>query len=103
MLLAGPGKLDYVYPMCLVLNAGLSTRKTPIKTHNFGQLLDNTSVPGFFCKHFIYKLLNLFLTGEVELRYREYPGVLTRADRLVTVITAVLVSDQLQLLSEEFF
>lgn len=93
MLPAGPGKLDYVYPMCLVLNAELSTRKTYIKTHNFGQLLDSTSVPGFFCRHFIYKLLSLFLTGGVEFRCREYPGGLTRADRSVTVITEVLVSD----------
>lgn len=90
MLPAGPGKLDYVYPMCLVLNAELSTRKTHIRTHNFGQLFDSTSVPGFW-GHFICKLLSLFLTGEVELRCREYPGVLTAADRLVTV-TAVLVS-----------
>ena len=93
MLPAGPGKLDYVYSMCLVLNAELSTRKTHIKAYNFGQLLDSTSVPAFFCRHFIYKLLSLFLTREVELRCREYPGVLTRADRLVTVITVVLVSD----------
>lgn len=48
MLPAGPGKLDCVYLMCLVLNAELLTRQTHVKTHNFGKLLDSTSVPGFF-------------------------------------------------------
>lgn len=45
----GPGKPDYVYPVCLDLNTELSTRKTPIRTHNSDQLLDRTTVPVWFC------------------------------------------------------
>lgn len=47
MLPAGPNKLGCVYSMCPVLNAGVSTTKTHIKTYNFGQLLDNAGIPGF--------------------------------------------------------
>lgn len=36
-----------------------------MKTDNFGQLLD-TVVFLAVCKHFTYKLLSLFLTGEVD-------------------------------------
>lgn len=63
----GPGKPDYVYPVCLDLNTELSTRKTPIRTHNSDQLLDRTTVTVWFCflfdffffpRYFIYKLLS---------------------------------------------
>lgn len=87
MLTAGPGKPGFVYFTCQVLNAEVSARQTHLKRYNFDEFL-TALVSLDFYRHVIYKRLSLFLTGRIEMQR----SVLTRAVRLVTVITAVLVS-----------